>query len=223
MSGTVVNGPLGTTANAYSILSFQNGAYTTQLYFDKNTLGLKEWGNNTAPLTTNAGNGWYKVVTTNGNNIFTDGGLIFAGKTSDASSEVKQDDANLHWDNTNKRLGVGTNSPAAKLDVNGDFKLGSNGTVLSSMFKLMNVPITSTTYFDYNNTNELTVDLSSYLGGRTLSTGATIILNPRSDLPNHLAVGWVRRSSDTDIRIGFINTDSSARLGTVNFDITIIQ
>ncbi|HEU4554949.1 MAG TPA: hypothetical protein VFS25_19015 [Chitinophaga sp.] len=123
MSGTVVNGPLGTTANAYSILSFQNGAFTTQLYFDKNTLGLKEWGNNTAPLTTNTGNGWYKVVTTNGNNIFTDGGLIFAGKTSDASSEVKQDDANLHWDNTDKRLGVGTNAPSSTLQVTGSFSL----------------------------------------------------------------------------------------------------
>jgi len=121
--GVVTNGPAGTTAAAWSALAFQNGGFTTQLYFDKNTLALKEWGGNTAPLTTNAINGWYKVVTTNGNNVFTDGGLIFAGKTSDAGTEVRQDDANLHWDNTNKTLGIGTNTPASTLDLNGSLSM----------------------------------------------------------------------------------------------------
>ncbi|SEM74246.1 hypothetical protein SAMN04488505_10620 [Chitinophaga rupis] len=138
-AGTVSQGPLGTTAFAWSVLSFQNAAYTTQLYFDKNTLALREWQGNTAPLTANAGppaNPWYKVVTTHGDNIFTDGGLIFAGKTSDASTEVKQDDANLHWDNTNKELGIGTNAPASTLDVRGSLSMpirsGTTNTTLTA-------------------------------------------------------------------------------------------
>jgi hypothetical protein len=34
----------------------------------------------------------------------------------------------FHWDNTNARLGVGTSSPAARLDVNGDILLEHAGT-----------------------------------------------------------------------------------------------
>lgn len=116
-NGVVQSGPLGTTANAWSVLSFRNVNFTTQLYFDKNTLALKEWGGNAAPLTTNADNPWYKVVVTHGDNIFTDGGVMFAQKTTDASAELKQDYANFFWDYTNKKLGLGTNAPANTLDV----------------------------------------------------------------------------------------------------------
>jgi hypothetical protein len=123
MTGVVVNGPSGTSAFAWSVLSFQNGTFTTQLYFDKNTLALKEWGGNTKPLTNNAGNPWYKVVTTHGDNSFTDGGIIFAGKTNDASTEVRQDDANFHWDNTSKELGIRTNTPNSTLHVAGSLTL----------------------------------------------------------------------------------------------------
>jgi len=118
-SGTVQNGPLSTAAYAWSVLAFQNGTYTTQLYFDKNNLALREWNGNNAPLTPDVGNPWYKVVTTHGDNAFTDGGLIFAGRTSDANTEVRQDANNLFWDNTNKRLGIGINTPGNKLEIGG--------------------------------------------------------------------------------------------------------
>jgi hypothetical protein len=36
-------------------------------------------------------------------------------------------DANLHWDNTNKRLGVGTSNPELTLDVNGSIKVSGTG------------------------------------------------------------------------------------------------
>jgi len=116
-NGVVQSGPLGTTANAWSVLSFRNVNFTTQLYFDKNTLALKEWGGNASPLTSNTGNPWYKVVVTHGDNIFTDGGVMFAQKTSDASAELKEDYANFFWDYPNKKLGLGTNAPANTLDV----------------------------------------------------------------------------------------------------------
>ena len=127
ITGTVQNGPLNTGAYAWSVLAFQmqsgGSAFTTQLYFDKNTLALKEWGGITTPLTTNAGNSWYKVVTTHGDNAFTDGGIIFAGKTSDANTEVRQDAATFFWDNTSKELGIGTNAPTSTLHVNGSFAM----------------------------------------------------------------------------------------------------
>jgi hypothetical protein len=46
---------------------------------------------------------------------FTAGSVVFAG----ASGVYSQDNANLFWDNANDRLGIGTASPAQRLDVTG--------------------------------------------------------------------------------------------------------
>jgi len=217
-AGTVTQGPLGTSAYAWSVLSFQNAAYTTQLYFDKNTLALREWQGNTAPLTPNAGppaNPWYKVVTTLGDNIFTDGGLIFAGKTSDASSEVKQDDANLHWDNTSKELGIGTNNPAASLDVAGDFKLGTSGTVLNNIIK------TSVTLNPGNLANNNSAAVTATVTGATVN--ATVIVNPRASLAAGYIIGTARVSAANTIRVTFTNISGGAVNANGTFDVTIIQ
>jgi uncharacterized protein YaiE (UPF0345 family) len=47
---------------------------------------------------------------------FTAGSVVFAG----ASGVYTQDNANLFWDNTNDRLGIGTASPAAPLNITRD-------------------------------------------------------------------------------------------------------
>src|SRR5687768_7524135 len=46
---------------------------------------------------------------------FTGGSLVFSG----ASSLLSEDNANLFWDNTNNRLGIGTNTPSHSLHVGG--------------------------------------------------------------------------------------------------------
>jgi hypothetical protein len=72
---------------------------------------------------------------------FTAGSVVFAG----ASGVYSQDNANLFWDNTNDRLGIGTASPQAKLhllDTNavyiqltdsadGASRVGQNGTAMT--------------------------------------------------------------------------------------------
>lgn len=125
VTGVVTNGPAGTGAHAWSVMAFKgnNGGFTTQLYFDKNTLALKEWTGITGPLGTAAINGWYKAIMTNGNTNISNGSVIFGNVTSDASTEVGQDNANLFWNNTDKRLGVKTNAPLSTLAVDGTFSL----------------------------------------------------------------------------------------------------
>jgi hypothetical protein len=49
-----------------------------------------------------------------GNSSYTNGSLIFSDGTN-----LSQNNANLFWDNTNGRLGVGTNSPTARLNIAG--------------------------------------------------------------------------------------------------------
>ena len=114
-------------------------------------------------------------------------------------------------------IGIGTNAPAATLDVNGTYKLGTAGTVLTNMIKT-NVTLTDATTFIYTSTEQVTIAVT----GATVN--ATVILNPRTALPTGIGIGWVRVSSANNITIGFTNTDATARaVGTVVFDVTIIQ
>jgi len=52
---------------------------------------------------------------------FTDGSIPFA------DDSLLAEDSDLFWDNTNKRLGIGTNTPEATLDVVGTVKLPATG------------------------------------------------------------------------------------------------
>ncbi len=49
-----------------------------------------------------------------GNSSYTAGSVMFSDGTS-----IAQNNSNLFWDNTNGRLGIGTNNPTSKLNVNG--------------------------------------------------------------------------------------------------------
>lgn len=46
---------------------------------------------------------------------YTSGSVLFAGE-----KVIEEDNSNLYWDNTNKRLGVGTNSPFTNFEIVGD-------------------------------------------------------------------------------------------------------
>ncbi|SEA80662.1 hypothetical protein SAMN05660909_03550 [Chitinophaga terrae (ex Kim and Jung 2007)] len=151
----VTNGPAGVTAHAWTILSFRNTSYTTQLFFDKANLAIKEWGGNNSPLTSNGGNPWYKAVLTHGDNVFTDGGIVFAKKTSDASVEVSQDAGNFFYDFANKRLGIGTNTPANALEIAGAAYTGGSLTPATSGLRLKNL---ATATPDPSNTKVLSIN-----------------------------------------------------------------
>ena len=78
----------------------------------------------------------------------TAGSIMFAG----TSGLLSQDNTNLFWDDTNNRLGIGTNSPVTKLhvsdgnavgtsyDVNADFLLTKNSTSLFSVSVASSTP-----------------------------------------------------------------------------------
>jgi hypothetical protein len=53
---------------------------------------------------------------TSGSVFGTTGSVLFAG----ASGILSQDNTNFFWDDANNRLGIGTNTPTATLDVNGE-------------------------------------------------------------------------------------------------------
>jgi len=54
----------------------------------------------------------------------TPGSVLFAG----SGGLISQDNANFYWDNTNKRLGIGTSNPAYTLDIAGPLRLQPTAT-----------------------------------------------------------------------------------------------
>ena len=78
------------------------------------------------------------------------GGTVTGGTTGsvlfvDPTATLAQDNANFFWDNTNNRLGIGTTSPAYKLEVSGTLGVtnNSNATV-TSVFQNTNTTNTNT-------------------------------------------------------------------------------
>ncbi|MGN7820570.1 hypothetical protein ACTJJB_10590 [Chitinophaga sp. 22536] len=228
-AGTVQYGPGGTSAFAWSVLAFRSGSYTTHLYFDKNTMAIREWQGSQKPLSANAGppaNPWYKMVTTYGDNSFTPGGLLFGYRTSDATSEVAQDAGNLFWDNTNKELGINTSNPQAALDVNGDFKLGASGNVLTGMFKFQ------MTYTGGNTTvasaRQTILNITVPAGTPAMTTDATVLVSPVADMTGTnvaVSIGWARVNSATQVRICIANGGGGnyTLSNNTKFNVTVIQ
>ncbi|SFV32080.1 beta strand repeat-containing protein [Thermoflavifilum thermophilum] len=131
--------------------------------------------------------------------------------------------------NNSNNVGIHTTTPQANLDVNGNFKLGQQGTVLNNIVSIPNVQISDNTSFWGNHYVTVTLTLPN---GFSLSNNATIIINPRNRL-DPLSIGYVRVTGTNQIEVQFVNTDNytsgayvylvNHSLGTQSFNITIIQ
>lgn len=103
-----------------------------------------------------------------------------------------------------------------ELDLNGGFKLGTTGTVLQKILKT-SVTVTDNTGFTPSASRTETVTIT----GAALN--ATVIVNPRTPLPTKLGIAYSYVSAANTVKINITNTNGTVALGTVTFDITIIQ
>lgn len=133
--------------------------------------------------------GWKVVPPTAGGTgtttAFTAGSVVFAG----ASGTYSQDNAQLFWDDTNNRLGIGTTTPGVKLDI--------QGTGTDTLFRVLN---TGTAASD-----------DTFLVAQTSGTGTT---NTISGLllgdGNNQSVGQLRYNHADDSMVFY--TDSTIAL-----------
>ncbi|MEI7890712.1 MAG: hypothetical protein WCI36_01965, partial [bacterium] len=103
---------------------------------------------------------------------FTTGSMVFAG----ASGVYSQDNANLFWDNTNKRLGIGTASPAASLSI-----LGAANSLRLSYDAANYVAFSSTSTGDLQFTSSSVTDANITIGDNTATSPAIIFDNLSQD------------------------------------------
>jgi len=125
-------------------------------------------------------------------NRFTAGSVIFA----DANGQATQDNANLFWNNSNKRLGIGTTSPSQALEIytsntgnidlfkiqtatssiaNIKFTMNSfEGTISSHLFKLASTQGTAPILYLAN--NEITARFTTSSGSNNINLRANTVI-----------------------------------------------
>jgi hypothetical protein len=115
-------------------------------------------------------------------------------------------------------IGINNNNPQANLDVNGTVKIGTAGTALNAIVRFTNQSVTDNVGFDHNSTRTETFTLAG------VSQYATVIVTPRSALPAGLGLAYAYASAADTIQVNITNASgATVALGTVSFDITVIQ
>jgi hypothetical protein len=124
--------------------------------------------------------------------------------------------------NSSVNVGIATSTPntSAKLDVNGSFKLGTNGSVLTSIIKTTG-SLTSNVTFPLLN-------LAAVAGTITVpgaSVNSNVIINPRSALPTGVCIAYAYVSSANTITVYFqsVLVGASTILTSLVFDISLLQ
>ena len=193
LAGTLAAANGGTGINSYSVgdLLYASGTTTLAALPDVATgNALISGGVGVAPawgkigLTTHVsgtlpvGNGGTGTAT-----AFTTGSVVFAG----ASGVYSQDNANLFWDDSNNRLGIGTVSPAVKLAISSTdailVPVGTTGERPTGATGYLRFNSSTTSFEGYNGTAWGSIgggatgggtDQIFYLNGQTVNTSYSI-------------------------------------------------
>ncbi|MFL5745114.1 MAG: hypothetical protein ACJ751_10640, partial [Niastella sp.] len=193
------------------VATADNGTETTN-YVD---LGINGGGyNNANNILSGANNGYLYSAGQDfvvGNTATSKSLILFTGGIATSNERMRITSAG--------KVGIGTTSPATTLDVAGTYKLGSSGTALNNMIKT-SFSITDNNAFGLGTTKVITATVTG------ATTGATVIVNPRSQLPTAVAIAYSYISAANTITIGFICSQTglgSSTLGSITFDVTLIQ
>jgi hypothetical protein len=120
-------------------------------------------------------------------------------------------------------IGIGNIVPTTVLDVNGTVKMrstvqiGAAGTALNAIIRFTNQSITDNTTFDFSTPRTETFTLTG------VNQYATVIITPRSALPVGMVLAYAYASATNTVKLNLETSSSSTALGTVVFDITVLQ
>ena len=134
----------------------------------------------------------------------TNGSVLFSNGTT-----LEQDNANLFWDNTNNRLGVGTSSPQQRLHINGSLLAGSSNT--SGLF--FNIANDSLSISNYRIVVKNAAALLFGNNNSSLSLLTNSLTRLYIDNSGNIAIGATTAGARLDVRAqGALSTDIALRV-----------
>jgi hypothetical protein len=116
----------------------------------------------------------------------------------------------------NTSVGIGTTAPTARLDVDANFKLGSNGSILNEIIK-------STQVYNISSLTVGAVDLQTFtVTGAAI--GSTVFVSPQDVLPDGITISYARASAANTVEVKFINAGTATQNPASNtFYISVIR
>jgi hypothetical protein len=198
----------GATASSDLVATADNGNESSN-YVD---LGMNSSGYSSTGITGGADNAYLYSAGNDfviGNSTSAKNLIFFTGGTATTNERLRISGSG--------NVGIGNTNPSALLDVNGTVKVGTAGTALNSIIRFTNQSITDNTSFDYTTSRTETLTLTGVL------QNATVIVTPRSALPTGMGIGYAYASAANTVKINMTQTGAAQTMGTVVFDITIIQ
>ena len=133
-------------------------------------------------------------------------------------------------------VGIGTSTPNTntKLDVDGKFKLGDNGTVQKNIISTA-ASINTNVQPQYNaitiglltllqlNSGTNYTDITISLPTSLTSTQASVVVSPSFDLPTGVSIAFARVISTTQVKIRFYNANTTAQNISGNLYVTVSE
>ena len=144
------------------------------------------------------------------------GGAIFPTDTSVVMWSEVGDNNYVILQPSWGRVGIGTYSPQAKLDVNDDFKLGDSGTVLKHIIRQTTSRNLPSMLPGASSLQTFTVQGANLIG--------TVYVSPSLELPDGLIIAYARVAAHHSVEVKFINVGSvTINPATTVFYITVIN
>lgn len=145
------------------------------------------------------------------------GSVLFVGKDKDGITDtISENNLKLFWNDANERLGIGTNTPSASLEVKGNFKLGEKGSILNSIIRDSMSTIAPISL----NTGE------SYLYSFpvvNVKAGANVMVSPQNALPDGCIIAY-NYSTAGNVHIRIENVKGTLTIpANTKFYVTVIQ
>jgi hypothetical protein len=210
----VQNDSAGTLSSSDVVATADNGNETVN-YVD---LGI----NSSANTQNIMGNANDAYLYSTGNNFLIGNGTVSKALVFMTGGTTQSTNERMRIDGSGN-VGIGNIVPTTVLDVNGTVKMrstvqvGSTGTPLNAIIRFTNQSITDNTNFDFSAPRTETFTLTG------VTQYATVIITPRSALPTGMVMAYAYASATNTVKLNLETSSNSTSLGTMIFDITVIQ